>query len=59
MLTEDEMKKILAASVAGKLRPTGLPMNRAKLDALAQSIPAGAPPPKTSSAPQKNPNTKP
>jgi hypothetical protein len=39
MLTQEDMKKLLAGVVAGRLKPTGLPMNRAKLDALLEDQP--------------------
>ena len=44
MLTREEMQKILQAVKAGKMRPTGLPLNRAKLDELAKKYPAKLPP---------------
>jgi hypothetical protein len=37
VLTPEHMKKIIAGVVAGRIKPTGLPMNRAKLDALART----------------------
>lgn len=34
MLTEDDIRRIHEAVIAGKLRPTGLPLNRVRLELL-------------------------
>ena len=36
MLTPEDMRKLIRGVIEGRLRPTGLPMNREKSDALCR-----------------------